>query len=535
MVALLVSLKLRLFANSLRRSAARTVLVLIGGLYAAGATVLGIAALVGLRTVDASLAADASVLGFAAVTLAWTLLPLLVFGVDDTLDPAVFALLPVRAKRLMPGLLVAGLLGVPGAATALVALASVLTWTRGSGAGGWPVSTTAALVAAVLGVATCLLLARALTSAFARLLRTRRFRDAAAAVVALLAASIGLAVNALMSSAHGAGADQWRAIAHSAAAVVGWTPFGLPWSVPGALATGRPALAALRLALALAVVVALWLVWRRQLDISLCSPLDAGGDGTKVRAGHGLIERLYPDSPAGAVAGRCLRYWRRDPRYVSAGVTVMIMPLLLVGGHALNSQGTGLAVFAPVMVAGLLGTSLSQDTSYDGSALWLHVSSGVRGRDDRLGRVLALYTWAVPVLVLVSIGVFGWAGEWRNAPVLLGLATSVLLAGTGVASWVSAVWQAPVPPAGSNPFSSSGGMSTAGLVSVGVNLAGNTLVNLPVIACAIASIWVPALRWVVPPLAIGIGVTGLLIGVRAGGARLDRRWPEVLTAVSAKR
>lgn len=213
---------------------------------------------------------------------------------------------------------------------------------------------------------------------------------------------------------------------------------------------------------------------------------------------------------------------------------MLIIPLLFVGGQFVSGQGRGFAVFAPVMVAALLATSTSQDTSYDGSALWLHVSTGVRGRDDRLGRVMALYTWAVPVLLALSIGLFAWTGEWGRAPVLLGLATSVLLAGSGVASWVSAVWQAPMPAAGSSPFASSGGASMVGFVAVMVNLALTGLVNLPVIACAVASIWIPALRWVVPPLALAVGVIGLQVGLRTGGRRLERRWPEVLTAVSAR-
>ena len=308
MVALLVSLKLRLMSNSLHRSTSRMVMMLIGGLYALLAIATGAGAMVALRLADASLADDASVLGFAAVTLGWTLLPLLVFGVDETLDPAVFALLPVDASRLMPGLLLAGLIGLPGVATAVVALSSVLTWSRGGGVAGVVAHMGAALVAAVLGIATCLLLSRTLTSGFARLLRTRRFRDAAAGLIALLAASAGLTVNAVMSRAESAGFDQLRGLVHTAAVVAGWTPFGLPWSVPGSLATGQPLLAVVRLLLSLGVVGALWLGWRRQLDISLCSPIDGGGDGTAVRAGHGVIDRLYPPTAAGAIAGRCLRY-----------------------------------------------------------------------------------------------------------------------------------------------------------------------------------------------------------------------------------
>ena len=45
---------------------------------------------------------------FSALTLGWLLMSLLVFGVDETVDPAKFALLPVRAGELLPGLLAAG-------------------------------------------------------------------------------------------------------------------------------------------------------------------------------------------------------------------------------------------------------------------------------------------------------------------------------------------------------------------------------------------------------------------------------------------
>ena len=71
---------------------------------------------------------------------------LLVFGVDETVDPARFALLPVRARELLPGLLAAALVGVPGVATVLMGLGLVVTWARS------PLLTAAALVAMPLGV-----------------------------------------------------------------------------------------------------------------------------------------------------------------------------------------------------------------------------------------------------------------------------------------------------------------------------------------------------------------------------------------------
>ena len=45
--------------------------------------------------------------------LGWLFLPLVFFGVDESLDPARFALLPLRRRTLIAGLLTAALIGVP--------------------------------------------------------------------------------------------------------------------------------------------------------------------------------------------------------------------------------------------------------------------------------------------------------------------------------------------------------------------------------------------------------------------------------------
>ena len=117
MVALLVRLKLTLLKNSLKRSVWRTVGLIIAMVYALGVVIMVLAALVGLRYTSLTLTADVTVVGYAALTLGWLLMSMLVFGVDETIDPAKFALLPVRARELLPGLLVAGLISAPGIAT----------------------------------------------------------------------------------------------------------------------------------------------------------------------------------------------------------------------------------------------------------------------------------------------------------------------------------------------------------------------------------------------------------------------------------
>ena len=105
-------------------------------------------------------------------------------------------------------------------------------------------------------------------------------------------------------------------------------------------------------------------------------------------------------------------------------------------------------------------------------------------------------------------------------------------AGSGVASVVSVRWLSPAPPAGGNPFASSGGSGAGALLALLVNGAVTVALNLPVLGLGLASIWVPWLRW--PLLAAGlvVGAVVLRLGVGIGGRVLDARWPEVFATVS---
>jgi ABC-2 type transport system permease protein len=302
--------------------------------------------------------------------------------------------------------------------------------------------------------------------------------------------------------------------------------------VPGLVAERHWATAGLYLVLALVLVATLAWAWERLLARNLTSPADLGG-GTRVGAAAGLVDRLYPDTPAGAVASRCLRYWRRDPRYLSSIAATVVVPALFIGAQVVGPSGSrSLAAFAPLLIAFLVAASLSQDTAYDGSALWLHLSTGVSGRADRAGRVMALFTWAVRVQVIAVPVILAVTHRWSLWPIVVGSSVAAMFAGTGVASVVSARWLSPAAAAGGNPFSSSGGSGVGALVALALNGGLTAALLVPVVGLSIGSIWLGWLRW--PALAVGLltGVVALVAGVTLGGRLLERRWPEVLSTVS---
>ncbi len=527
MVALLVRLKLTLLRNSLRRSVWRTVGLVLGMVYALGIVVAVLAGMVGLRFTSEALTADVTVVAYSAMTLGWLLLALLVFGVDETVDPSKFALLPVRARELMPGLLIAGLVGAPGVATVLVSLGLVVTWTRTL-----PL-TLASLVCVPLGVATCFLLARAGTSAFASFLSSRRFRDLAFVALALFGASFGVGGNLIGSFAQTDVAGLRSTLA-DLARLAGWSPFGWAWAIPADVARGAWLAAAAHLLLAVGLVAALWLAWGHFLAVRLVSPTESGGDSRKVRDGK-AIERLYPASPAGGVAGRTLRYWRRDPRYLAGIAGFLIAPIVIMITQLINPYGSPeVAVLAPSLLGLLVGLSVGQDLSYDGTSLWLHISSGLSGADDRRGRVLSTMTVYGPLMVILIAVAVIMTGEWRLLPVVIGLTVALMLTSLGVGALVGSLWQWPAPPPGANPFQkgSSGGLPS--LLSFTVTMFATLILALPTIALVVWSFFTPWIGYLTIPVGLVCGVVVLRVGISQGGKLLDRRWPEVLLAVSER-
>ncbi len=527
MVTLLVHLKLTLLRNGLRRSVWRTVGLVLALLYALGIVAAVLAGLVALRWTSAALTADVTVLAYSLLTVGWLLLSLLVFGVDETVDPGKFALLPVRARELLPGLLVAGAIGVPGAATVLVALGLVVTWSRSV-----PL-TLAALVATVLGVLTCLLVSRAATSAFAAFLASRRFRDLAFVLLALVGAGFAIGGN-LLGGLAGAGPDRLRAALATAAEIVGWTPFGWAWSVPADVAAGAWLRAGAHLLLAVGFVAALWRAWEHFLAARLVEPVEGGGQTARVTR-SGWVERLYPATPAGGVAARTLRYWRRDPRYLAGVAGFLIAPVVLIATSVLNPEGSTLiAVFAPSLLGLLLGASIAQDLSYDGSALWTHITTGLSGAEDRRGRVLSTLTVFVPLLVVLTVLSFALTGRWAMLGPAVGLTLVLTLAGLGSGCFVGALWQWPAPPPGASPFQRGNSGGLPALLSFTVSSLVTFVVSLPVVALVVWSFFTPWVGWLAVLLGLAIGLGVLRLGIQRGGRLLERRWPEVMLAVSER-
>ncbi|MGH7735646.1 MAG: hypothetical protein ACREOE_18610, partial [Gemmatimonadales bacterium] len=169
MARLLVQLKLRLLRNALRGSGRAKVSFILStvaaGLVAAGT----FAALAALRGQSASV--DVTTVVFTLFAFGWLILPLLVFGLDGTLDPATLALYPLRTRPLAVVLLAASATGAWPLANVLGLLGVTVGLAHGLA------GVVIAILAVLMQVLFCLALTRFVTTGLAGLLRSRRGKD----------------------------------------------------------------------------------------------------------------------------------------------------------------------------------------------------------------------------------------------------------------------------------------------------------------------------------------------------------------------
>ncbi|MFI2104007.1 hypothetical protein ACH436_11980 [Isoptericola sp. NPDC019693] len=531
MVAQLVRLKLTLLANTFRRSVWQTIGLVIGSLYGLGVLVLVVAAAVVGGTADPVVAGQVVTVAGALVVLAWWVVPVYTFGVDATLDPRRFVTFAIPRRTLLAGLALAGLVSIPAAVTALVALGVSFAWWR------QPAALLAALVGGVLATALCVVGSRATTTVLAPLLDSRRYREvvAVAAVVPLLLVgpAIGWLADGVEVTAGGSDADALGAAVASLAGVVGWTPLGAPWALASAVHAGQWGLLVARLGICLATLALAAVVWDRALARELVTPR-GGGSSAAAAKGLGWFGRL-PATPLGAVAARTSTYWLRDPRYAASVAMVPLLPLVLLAVGTANGAGGGLLLVMAPLVAWLLGFGISNDVGYDNTAFALHVATGVPGRVDRWGRVLPVLVAGVPLTAAFALVGCAVAGRWDALPALLGVTVGTLGASLGISSAVSARLVYPVPKPGESPFKSPQGATMATMLAqmaaMGITLA----VSLPTLGLALPAILMPqaALGWAALAVGVVTGVLVLLLGVRWGARTYDRRLPELLQQVMA--
>ncbi|MEU9133237.1 transporter [Kitasatospora sp. NPDC048540] len=522
-VRTLVSLKLRLLRNGLRRSPGRRAVYLIGSL-------LGLLFTAGLATGVAALhghagAADAALVLATSLTIGWAALPLFLFTGDESSDPTRLTMLPLAPGPLLRGSVLAALIG-PGPVLSLLLLAGAAV-AAADGAG----SAVTAVVGVPLAVLTLVVLSRAVAAGNARLLSSRRGKDFAIFGGLLFAVLIQVGNLVFQSTFGKPGAQQLDlSPLQPYAAVLRWIP---PVSALGAVHSAGAgawgvALAQLALAAGLLLVLVRW--WHGSLR-QLMVTADASTQVATRGVGSSRAWRLLPPGRTGAVMQRHLRYAWREPRakaaiFTSVGMVLVFCALSVIQGWA--------SVYVVALGGLMLGLQMVNVFGMDGAAFWTvaaTLGTPAQAREELRGRAAAVLSYALPLVVVLGLVLAAATGQWGALAPALGLTLAGLGAGIGLGAVLSVLAPYAMPADGNPMRGAAPGQTGVVLLNSFGSMVGVAVLASPVGALLLWLLGDGGPAWTVLAAGPLYGVLVAALGVRIAAGRLVGRLPEILAVV----
>jgi ABC-2 type transport system permease protein len=458
--------------------------------------------------------------GFTMIFLAWVFGPLLLGGIDDTLDPRRLSLLPLRTGEMIRGIAIGAFIGFLPLGTVIVVIGFATS----------PVATVVVIVAVISQLALVFTIGRLLSSVLAWAARSRRGRDIGVFIASITAAILWLATQSFntLKDAQVDRVNSW----------LQWTPPGM---LARAIIDGQnknylPLV--LRIGFVIALIVVSLVSWSKLLAAYLVVPPHIRQDNRQAHV-MGSLERITSDwvrrigGPISAtVFSKELRYLSRSPGRRSAMVISMVMGAPFVVLQVLRSGGfqPGSIVYAPIALIFGLG-AVNNLVGNDGPSLWLEVTSGARLRDLMIGRGAA----AIPYLVIPAT---------LTGTLLLVLSRSFYL-GADVLTFVWFAWGIPlgigsflsvVAPFSqaddSNPFSNGRGTTGSSVMVMIVAVGGIITAAISSFPLIMLFVWAQkfgAARLVILiPASLAYGLAFWRVGVALAVARVERTGMDLL-------
>ncbi|MET9721884.1 transporter [Streptomyces zaomyceticus] len=527
LTSVFVRLKLSLLRNGLRQSGGRTaayILSIVFGAVLAAALVLAFVLMRGSADAD-----SVAILLVGALALSWAVMPLFIPSGDETLDPSRLVMLPLRPRPLVRALLVASLVGVGPVLTFVLALGAALSVAHGAA------GTVLAVLAVPLTAVTCVALSRAVAAANIRLLTSRKGRDLALLSGLIIAVGMQLVNFGAQRLGQAGGLESLEPVT----AVVGWLPPAAAIAAVDSAAQGDYAVAAVRLLLTAATLVALLYWWQRSLVRLMVEPdgstIGAASDaGVRDRSdGTGLLGRFLPDGRTGAVMERSLRYLWRDPKTKAGAVTSLALGLIVPLVNAL--QGTG-SIYWACFASGMLGMLMYNQFGQDTSAFWIvaqTISTTADAYAELRARAMALLVITLPYSVFVTALTVGILGEWQQLPEAVGLALGLLGAMLATGSVASGAFPYSIPQ-DSGYKNVAPGQGALAWISIFGGMLTAALLCAPLIGVTIYFHVSDqeSLLWLLFPAGSLYGALLVWAGLKVAAPRTARRLPEILAAVS---
>ncbi|CAN5748511.1 hypothetical protein BH23ACT5_BH23ACT5_18790 [soil metagenome] len=525
MVRDFVGLKARLFWNGLRSDRQRRIgLPIVVGLILWWAWLLGSSHFSTLARLDGpgvvEYMAWVAVIGFVA----WVALPVVIFPLDDSLDPQQLASLPVSRPRMAAGLVAAGLVSPP--VLGLIILVGMTVAHR-------PAAGLFTLAAGIVFAVLLIVGSQAFTSVISAILHSRRGRDMAVFVIMAIGLGSFTAYQAVRTTVGTLGVEA-AAVAYPIDAYW-WAipPVSLAHAITSAWA-GEWVNAVGGLLVGVLWVGVIGVFWERVLRWMLVTPRQESGKAS-LRRSSGMARGLW--GTAVVMARKELRFYMRDPRQRLVWTGTVIFVGLAVAAIVVGSEGLAqfrtrewLPLLAPVLVLMVgLPVALNQFGWERNAASYLFALPA-HPRSIILGKNLAAFTGLAVETIFLGV-LFAWfSSSWSWLLLVIPVAVGAIACLLAVGNLVSIITPLRLPREGTDVFAQTTEQGFLALFSQVISffLIGLLLV-IPASAVVLTVEFGQVINpWVTTVIALGWGAFWYGLSLLVASWLLRRRVPEVV-------
>lgn len=468
-------------------------------------------------------------LGWAALFgfLVWATLPVIIFPLDENLDPQQMASLPVTSNQMVSGLTAAAMIAPSLFVVVFVAIANA----RILAAGWWMV-----LPATVVMILLLVVGSQLISAAISAVLRTRRGRDIATFLVFGMAGSaffIYRSVDTVVGEQGFVPAALGNPILDKAAFI---PPVAAQRSIIEA-ASGNPLSAIAFLLASVAGLVVFIGLWRSLLNWMLTTPKEGSRPAARARR-TGMASGMWGVIPT--LARKEFRFYVRDPRQRLVWTGTVIFVGLGVAGAVMGTTGffdirgrEWAPLAAPILVLFVgLPIALNLFGWERNAASYLFVLPP-RPRQLLLGKNLAVATALFAETAVLAIGLAAFTGHWRWIALTVPLTVSAIGCQLAVGNMVSVLAPLRLPREGTDVFAQSTEQGCLAIASQAISF---FAIGLLLVVPASAMVLAVEFDQVLSPLvatavAAGWGILLYVISIWLSGIILKRRMPEVLSWV----
>ena len=459
--------------------------------------------------------------------LVWVTLPVIIFPLDENLDPQQLATFPITPTQMVTGLAAASLV----APSTVVPIALLIGNAAAIGGGWWMVIPASILFLALLAVG-----GQLFSAAISAILRTRRGRDIATFFILGLAAGSFFAYRALsetVSEMGLAGAVLSTPISH-------WWPLLPPVAAQRAIveaASGQIGGAVLALLAAGVGLAVLAMLWRRLLGWLLSTPIQQSRPAARARR-SGMT--IGPWGVVPTLARKELRFYIRDPRQRLVWTGTVIFVGLAIGGAVMNTTGffdlrtrPWAPLIAPILVLFVgLPIALNLFGWERNAASYLFVLPA-KPHQILLGKNLAVATALVLETVVLTVGLALFTGQWTWVWLVPSLTLAAIGCQLAVGNMVSVLTPLRLPREGTDVFAQSTEQGCLAIVSQTVSFFAIGLLLVPPASVAVLTVGFGQVLapWVAIAAGVFWGITLYSISLLISSRLLRRRMPEVLAWV----